>query len=131
MIIRDGYVTNSSSTNFMIISKEKLTRDYLIEKLGFKKGSSINSSTVSLANDIVSATEYGVRWFEVEQIDYDTILKTKPGLTGYWQVNGRSNTTFEERLKLEEYYSNHASLRMDIKILFKTVYVVLFHKGAE
>ncbi len=64
-------------------------------------------------------------------IYYDTILKTKPGLTGYWQVNGRSNTTFEERLKLEEYYSNHASLKMDIKILFKTVYVVLFHKGAE
>ena len=62
---------------------------------------------------------------------FDTIVKTKPGLTGYWQVNGRSNTTFEERLKLEEYYSNHASLKMDIKILFKTVYVVLFHKGAE
>ncbi len=62
---------------------------------------------------------------------YDTIVKTKTGLTGYWQVNGRSNTTFEERLKLEEYYSNHASLKMDIKILFKTVYVVLFHKGAE
>ena len=64
-------------------------------------------------------------------IYYDTILKTKPGLTGYWQVSGRSNTTFEERLKLEEYYSNHAGLKMDIKILFKTVYVVLFHKGAE
>ena len=62
---------------------------------------------------------------------YDTIVKTKPGLTGYWQVNGRSNTTFEERLKLEEYYSSHAGLKMDIKILFKTVYVVLFHKGAE
>ena len=62
---------------------------------------------------------------------FDTIVKTKPGLTGYWQVNGRSNTTFKERLKLEEYYSNHASLKMDIKILFKTVYVVLFHKGAE
>ena len=62
---------------------------------------------------------------------FDTIFKTKPGLTGYWQVNGRSNTTFEERLKLEEYYSNHASLKMDIKILFKTIYVVLFHKGAE
>ena len=56
-------------------------------------------------------------------IYYDTILKTKPGLTGYWQVSGRSNTTFEERLKLEEYYSNHAGLKMDIKILFKTVYV--------
>ena len=61
----------------------------------------------------------------------DEIVKTKPGITGYWQVNGRSNTTFEERLKLEEYYSSHANIWLDIKILFKTVYVVLFHKGAE
>ena len=36
MIIRDGFVTNSSSTNFMIISKEKLSSSYLYEKLGFK-----------------------------------------------------------------------------------------------
>lgn len=62
---------------------------------------------------------------------FDEIVKTKPGITGYWQVNGRSNTTFEERLKLEEYYSSHANIWLDIKILFKTVYVVLFHKGAE
>ena len=75
MIIRDGFVTNSSSTNFMIISKEKLSSSYLFEKLGFKKGSSISSAAFSLADDIVSATESGVRWFEVEQIDYETILK--------------------------------------------------------
>ncbi len=36
---------------------------------------------------------------------FDTIVSTKPGLTGYWQVSGRSDTTFEERLKLESYYS--------------------------
>lgn len=75
MIIRDGFVTNSSSTNFMIISKEKLSSSYLFEKLGFKKGSSISSAAFSLADDIVSATESGVRWFEIEQIDYETILK--------------------------------------------------------
>ena len=75
MIIRDGFVTNSSSTNFMIISKEKLSSSYLLEKLGFKKGSGISSAAFSLADDIVSATKSGVRWFEVEQIDYETILK--------------------------------------------------------
>ncbi len=62
---------------------------------------------------------------------YNDILKTKPGLTGYWQVSGRSNTTFEERLKLEKYYSNHNSLKLDIKIFFKTFKVVLLHKGSK
>ena len=62
---------------------------------------------------------------------YEDIIKTKPGLTGYWQVNGRSNTTFEERLKLEKEYSEKATLLLDIKILFKTFIVVIFGKGAE
>ena len=62
---------------------------------------------------------------------FDSIVMTKPGLTGYWQVNGRSDTTFEERLKLEKEYSEKASLLLDIKIFFKTFIVVLFGKGAE
>ena len=62
---------------------------------------------------------------------YNDILKTKPGLTGYWQVSGRSDTTFEERLILEKYYSNHNSLRLDIKIFFKTFSVVLLKKGSK
>ena len=63
--------------------------------------------------------------------DYDIIVSTKPGLTGYWQVNGRSNTTFKERLKLEKYYSENCSLKMDIKIFFKTFKVVFFGNGAK
>ena len=59
---------------------------------------------------------------------YSDIVKTKPGLTGYWQVNGRNNTTFEERLELESFYSNNASLKMDTKIFFKTFGVVLLKK---
>ena len=62
---------------------------------------------------------------------YEDIIKTKPGLTGYWQVSGRSNTTFEKRLKLEKEYSEQASASLDIKIFFKTFKVVLFGKGAE
>lgn len=62
---------------------------------------------------------------------FDEILKTKPGLTGYWQVSGRSDVTFQKRLELESYYSNHCGLRMDIKIFFKTFKVVLLRKGAD
>ena len=62
---------------------------------------------------------------------YEDIIKTKPGITGYWQVNGRSDTTFRKRLELETYYSNNCSLKLDIKIFFKTFEVVLLRKGAE
>lgn len=70
---------------------------------------------------------------EKEDMDkyYEDIIKTKPGLTGYWQVSGRSNTTFKKRLELERYYSNNKSLKLDIKIFFLTFSVVLLGKGAE
>ena len=62
---------------------------------------------------------------------YNDIIKTKPGITGYWQVSGRSNVTFEERCKLESYYSNNFNFLLDLKIFFLTFYVVIFSKGAE
>lgn len=62
---------------------------------------------------------------------YNDIIKTKPGLTGYWQVSGRSDISFNRRLELESYYSKHCGLKMDIEIFFKTFKVVLFGRGAE
>lgn len=61
----------------------------------------------------------------------DKFLSAKPGLTGYWQANGRSDTTYEERVDMELYYVDHCSFRLDIKIIFKTVLVVLTGKGAK
>ena len=62
---------------------------------------------------------------------FNDIVKTKPGLTGWWQVNLRSRGTFEDRLKMEKYYSERAGFRIDIKIFFKTFKVVLGRDGAE
>ena len=62
---------------------------------------------------------------------FNEIVKTKPGLTGWWQVGGRSNNTFEERLNMEKYYSNHAGFRLDLKIFIKTFKVVFKCDGAE
>ena len=62
---------------------------------------------------------------------YDEIIKTRPGLTGYWQVSGRSNLSFKKRLELESYYSNHNGFKLDTRIFFKTFKVVLFGKDAE
>lgn len=64
-------------------------------------------------------------------IYYNDIIKTRPGLTGLWQVSGRSNTTFEERLKFEQEYSNTYCFKLDVKIFFKTFSAVFKHEGAK
>jgi undecaprenyl-phosphate galactose phosphotransferase len=58
------------------------------------------------------------------------ICSTKPGITGLWQVSGRSNTGYEYRLKLDAWYVMNWSLWFDIAILFKTVRVVAKREGA-
>ncbi|MBN2145771.1 MAG: undecaprenyl-phosphate galactose phosphotransferase WbaP [Anaerolineales bacterium] len=58
------------------------------------------------------------------------ILQIRPGLTGWWQVMGRHNTTFQHRLQLDEYYLSNWSLWLDIYILIKTVWVVISGHGA-
>ncbi len=62
---------------------------------------------------------------------YDDIVKTKPGLTGLWQVSGRSSIPFKKRLEIEQRYSKQAGFKLDIKIFFKTFKVVLFGKDAK
>jgi exopolysaccharide biosynthesis polyprenyl glycosylphosphotransferase len=55
----------------------------------------------------------------------------KSGVTGLWQVSGRSNLSFDERIELELFYAQNWTFWLDIKILFKTVGVVLRKKGAK
>ncbi len=60
----------------------------------------------------------------------DFILSVKPGLSGMWQISGRSDTGYEERITLDAYYIQNWSVWLDIWIIIKTVYVVLRGKGA-
>ena len=61
---------------------------------------------------------------------YKYIIKVKPGLTGPWQVAGRSNLTFEERLKLDEEYASRCGNKRDIGIILKTIKKVFEKEGA-
>ena len=61
---------------------------------------------------------------------YNIIIKQKPGITGLWQVNGRSNTTFAERLDMDVMYYKKKSLKNDVVILFKTFANVFKKEGA-
>ena len=60
----------------------------------------------------------------------EKFLSVTPGLTGYWAANGRSCTTYEERMQMELYYVDNISLKTDIEIFFKTIILVLKREGA-
>ncbi|HEE4225748.1 TPA: sugar transferase, partial [Klebsiella pneumoniae] len=63
-----------------------------------------------------------------EEVDY--YLLSKPGMTGLWQVSGRSDVDYETRVYLDAWYVKNWSMWNDIAILFKTVGVVLKRDGA-
>jgi Undecaprenyl-phosphate galactose phosphotransferase WbaP len=61
---------------------------------------------------------------------YDLYTRVPPGLTGLWQVSGRNDTTYEERVAFDEYYIRNWSIWMDIYILARTFQAVLRAEGA-
>ena len=76
----------------------------------------------------------GPRPYTLDELDSDNILdmeilKVAPGITGWWQVMGRNNTTFNERKSLDLYYVRNWSLWMDAYILFKSLWVVFSGTG--
>jgi lipopolysaccharide/colanic/teichoic acid biosynthesis glycosyltransferase len=71
--------------------------------------------------------------YEVEAYDLwhrNRILEVKPGITGLWQVNGRSRVKFDDMVRLDLRYARASSLWLDIKILLRTPLAVVFGEGA-
>ena len=72
---------------------------------------------------VAELTRYGkVRWH---------YLSVRPGITGLWQVSGRNNTTYEERVALDASYVENRSLLNDVSILLRTMLVVIRKEGAR
>jgi lipopolysaccharide/colanic/teichoic acid biosynthesis glycosyltransferase len=69
---------------------------------------------------------------EVERYDVDPRrrLAVKPGLTGLWQVSGRSDLSWPETVRLDVQYVDNWSLGLDVSILLRTIRAVLDHRGA-
>ena len=68
---------------------------------------------------------------KMKKQEYEIIFKVKPGITGLWQVSGRNNLTFSERIEIEKEYVKNWSLKLDLIILIKTIKVVLLKIGAK
>ncbi len=71
-----------------------------------------------------------IRDFELMGELHKKRLATVPGATGYWQISGRSELSFEEMVQLDLYYIENWSLSLDIRIILKTIAIVLRCKGA-
>jgi lipopolysaccharide/colanic/teichoic acid biosynthesis glycosyltransferase len=69
---------------------------------------------------------------EIERygLDYAAYEAVRPGLTGLWQVSGRNDTTYEERVAFDAYYVRQWSLKLDASIVFRTLRAVLSGVGA-
>ena len=61
----------------------------------------------------------------------DKFLSVTPGVTGWWACNGRSATSYEDRMNLELYYVDHQGLWIDIQTMWYTIWAVLKGHGAE
>lgn len=60
----------------------------------------------------------------------DLVMAVKPGLTGYWQIKGRQDVSYDERVSMDVYYVTHWNLGMDLRILINTPWKVIKGKGA-
>ena len=69
---------------------------------------------------------------ELEEHDGLTLYnRVKPGITGWWACNGRSNISYKERLELEYYYVKNRSLYLDLLIIVRTAIAVFRGQGAQ
>ena len=63
--------------------------------------------------------------------DPEIYESVRPGITGWWGCNGRSDIDYKERLKLEYFYVNNMSLKLDLKVIFKTIKTIIIREGAK
>ena len=115
---------------------KKLKKDPRVTKIGrFLRNTSIDEfpqfiNVLKGEMSLVGPRLYLVREKAAMGKMYKTIIQVKPGLTGPWQTTGRSNLTFEDRMKLDDEYIKDLSLKNDLKIFFKTFTKVIQKDGA-
>lgn len=124
-LIKEEYLTHKKLVNDPRITKlgEKLRRTSLDE---FPQFWNVLKGEMSL----VGPRPYLYREREDMGIYYDSIVESKPGITGMWQANGRSEVSFEERCRFDDYYNKNWSMMMEFVIVYKTIRGVVYGKGA-
>ncbi|MEO5358512.1 MAG: undecaprenyl-phosphate galactose phosphotransferase WbaP [Nitrospirae bacterium YQR-1] len=115
----------------------KLTKDPRITPIGaFLRKTSLDElpqifNVLEGNMSLVGPRPYLLREMYAIENHVDAITTVVPGITGLWQVSGRSNTTYENRIRLDIWYIMNWSLWLDVFIILRTVKVVLSMKGVS
>ena len=134
--ILEEYLSQDKEIRKEFEIKQKIEHDPRVTKLGkFLRSTSLDElpqmiNILKGEMSIVGPRPIVEREIEKYGENKAKLLTVKPGLTGYWQVNGRSSTTYEERMNMELYYVDNCSMLLDIKIFIKTIPTVLKKEGA-
>lgn len=116
---------------------KKLKKDPRITKVGkFIRKTSIDEfpqfiNVLKGQMSLVGPRPYLPREIKDMGESFNEIIKVKPGLTGLWQVNGRSETTFEDRLRIDKEYVEKKGMKLDTKIFIWTIGKVFIKEGAK
>ena len=123
--IREEYLTNKKLKDDPRVTKAgKILRKTSLDE--FPQFINVLKGEMSL----VGPRPYLYREIKDMDIYYESIIKCKPGITGMWQANGRSDVGFIERCKFDDYYYKNWSISLDMIIIYKTIKSVLYGKGA-
>lgn len=123
--IREEYLTN-----------KKLVSDPRITEAGkFLRKSSLDEfpqfiNVLKGEMSLVGPRPYLFREIDDMGIYYNSVIRCKPGITGMWQANGRSDVGFADRCKLDDYYYRNWTIGLDMIIIYKTIRGVIYGKGA-
>lgn len=128
------YLNNNLEAKEEYKKYKKLKHDPRVTKIGkFLRKTSLDEfpqfiNILKGEMSLVGPRPYLYREKEDMGDKYYEIIKVKPGLTGYWQVNGRSDVDFKERVNMDIDYIHNRTLWLDLKIFLKTI-LKLFKRG--
>lgn len=134
--ILEEYLAKNEEARIEFEQNQKLKNDPRITKLGsFIRKTSLDEfpqfiNILKGDMSLVGPRPIVDREVELFGDKMKTVHSVRPGLTGYWAANGRSDTTYEQRVEMEAYYAENFSLLLDIKIIFKTIKSVIKKEGA-
>lgn len=134
--ILEEYLAENEEARIEFEQNQKLKNDPRITKLGsFIRKTSLDEfpqfiNILKGDMSLVGPRPIVDREVELFGDKMKTVHSVRPGLTGYWAANGRSDTTYEQRVEMEAYYAENFSLLLDIKIIFKTIKSVIKKEGA-